>query len=138
MTKPEKPSDFDWVTVRAGCSALNMFGLLKQEAEKNVEAMKAAPATKPQASESPLRFFDNGTSFGVVRRRHIGEVGVRFSLYGDEISVESLGFGLEGNFTATLTLNDDGECRFLVGGKTLDRWQILRRALEPLFFMATD
>jgi len=134
MTKPEKPSDFDWVTVRAGCSALNMFGLLKQDAQKNVEAIKAA--TKLQGSEMPVSFFDNDNSFGVVRRTYVGEIGVRFNLYQDEIRIESQ--GVKVSFTATLTLNDDGECRFMVDAQTLDRWQVMRRALEPLFFRVDD
>lgn len=133
--KPEKPSDFDWVTVRAGCSALNMFELLKAEATKNVEAIKAV--TKLNGQEMPLKMFNNGSMFGVIRPyRRFEETGVRFALYQDEIRVESQ--GLKVSFTATLTLNDDGECRFLVDGQTLDRWQVLRRALEPLFFMPED
>jgi hypothetical protein len=132
MDKPEKPSDFDWVTIRAGCSALNMFALLKQDAAKNVEAMKAV--SKLSGAEIPISFFDNGTSFGAARRTYRGEMGVRFNLYGDEIAVT--GLNVDVTFTATLTLNDQGECRFLVDGQTLDRWQVLRRAFEPLFFAA--
>jgi hypothetical protein len=130
MTRPEKPSDFDWVTARAGCSALNMFELLKLEAAKNVEAIKAV--TKTNGNEMPLSVFDNGSSFAVTRRTFAGELGVRFTLAQDEISV--YGHRLDVSFTATLTLDDNGECRFLVDGTTLDRWQVLRRSLEPLFF----
>ncbi len=36
--------------------------------------------------------------------------------------------------TATLTLNDLGECRFKVDDAELKAWQVLRRALEALFF----
>jgi len=111
-----------------------MFGLLKQDAEKNVETIKAV--TKPQGGEIPVRFFDNDSSFGVIRETYKGEIGVRFSLRQDAVSIE--GQGVNVSFTATLTLNDEGECRFTVGGQTLDRWQVLRRALEPLFFRAAD
>ena len=124
--KPEKPSDFDWVTARAGCSALHMFELLKAETAKNVNAIKAI--TKANGQEMSLKTFENGNLFGVIRPHRLGEIGVRFGLYKDEIRVESLGQVLNVAFTATLTLNDEGECRFLVDGQTLDRWQALKGA----------
>ena len=37
-------------------------------------------------------------------------------------------------FQATLTLTDAGECKFKVGDDELYAWQLLRRALEGLFF----
>ncbi len=37
-------------------------------------------------------------------------------------------------FSARLALNDKGECKFTVAGHELDQWQVLKRALEPLFF----
>jgi hypothetical protein len=135
MNKHEKPSDFDWVTVRAGCSALNMFRLLKHDAAKNVEAIKTATKS-PEGNEMAVRLLDNGSSFVVMRRTYRSEMGVRFTLSQDWIRVESQGVNV--SFTATLTLNDEGECRFMVGDKTLDRWQLLRRALEPLFFWSDD
>jgi hypothetical protein len=92
MTKPEKPSDFDWVAARAGCSALNMFQLLKDDAIKNVEAIQAV--TKLNGDEIPLKVFDNGNFFGVVRPyRRFTEIGVRFRLSQDEFRVESQGVG---------------------------------------------
>lgn len=54
----------------------------------------------------------------------------------DRIEVSSL--RVNGSFVATLTLNDAGECRLSVEGEQLDRWQFLRRALEPLFFPAEN
>lgn len=133
--REQKPADFDWVTVRARCSSLNMFTILKLDAERNVDTMKAL--TKAQGSEMPLSMFDHdGRSFGVTRRTYMGEVGVMFSVRNEEIRVDSK--GLKVGFTATLTLGDEGECRFLVDGKELDRWQVLRRALEPLFFSRVE
>ena len=38
-------------------------------------------------------------------------------------------------YAITLTLNDEGECRFLIDGKGCYlRWQVLMRFLEPLFY----
>jgi hypothetical protein len=125
----EKPSDFDWVAARLECSAAKVFELLYLETLRSVEARNA---TLP---EGQTRFETaNGDGvFSVVRRhRFTGVAGVRFFLVGDEISVESQGVNVQ--FTASLTLNDEGECRLMVDGRTLDRWQVLRRALESLFF----
>jgi hypothetical protein len=36
-------------------------------------------------------------------------------------------------FSASLTLNDDGECRFKVADKELDSWQFRKKALEEQF-----
>jgi hypothetical protein len=47
----------------------------------------------------------------------------------------SVGDGREKtNFSATLTLNKDKQCMFLVGNKELEGWQFRKQALELLFF----
>ena len=129
--KKEQPSDFDWVTARAQCSALTMFELLKADVQKNVETMKAIVAARGQ--ESSYRFHASGELLSVTRFWYGEEIGVKVSLYGEQFEVGSKGVGADG-FSATLTLDDSGECRFLVDGERLDRWQFLRRAFEPLFF----
>lgn len=123
------PSDFDWVTARGQCSALNVFELLKSDAQRNVAAMEAI--AKARGTSSGLQFHTNDGSF-VITRRQFTEVGVKFILSVDQIEIESV--GVDVRFTAGLTLNDDGECRLLVNNEQLDRWQVLRRSLEPLFF----
>jgi hypothetical protein len=37
-------------------------------------------------------------------------------------------------FSGSLTLTNDALCRLRVGDEELDEWQVLRRALERLFF----
>jgi hypothetical protein len=130
MPKEKRPSDFDWVTMRAQCSALNMFGLLQADAQKNTDTMEALATAR--GTPLGLQCIVNTGSFVVVRRLLVGEIGVRFTLSDDQILVESQ--GVDVHFSARLTLNNDGECRLLVGEEELDRWQVLRRALEPLFF----
>jgi hypothetical protein len=130
--KNEFPSDFDWVTARAQCSPLNMYELLKAEAQKNVETMEAV--AKSRGEQGGLALHVNDGSFAVIRRGHFREIGVRFTLRQETIEVESVGLRSNKPFSATLTLKDSGECRLLVNGDQLDRWQFLRRALEPLFF----
>jgi hypothetical protein len=122
----DKPDDFDWVTARHGCSALQVFEQLRLEAAHNVKTLNAL---RPQAG---FEFFEHADSFGVVRPVFSGSMAVRFSLAGDEIDIQ--GRGVEVHISATLTLNDAGECRLKVGTKELTRSQVLRRALEPLLF----
>ena len=39
----------------------------------------------------------------------------------------------------TLTLDDDGDCLFQINGEgQYKRWQVIRRALKPLFFRLDD
>lgn len=126
--KPILPPDFDWVTARSSCSAVKVFELLHLEAKKNVETFNDATQLK-------WEFAAQNEIFSIVRRESSGVVGVRFMLIDPEIEIE--GQGVDVRLTATLTLNDAGECRLRVGKEELDRWQLLRRALEPLLFRAT-
>lgn len=131
MGKPHLPQDFDWVSARTKCSALAVFHQLKQEAEQNTKTL--CDVAKERGEQTPVEFLDQGSgSFLVSTRTFRGEIGVRFNLAQDEVAVE--GHGVPVNFTATLALGDDGECRLAVGNERLDRWQFLKRALEPLFF----
>jgi hypothetical protein len=131
MEKQRLPQDFDWVSARTKCSALNVFQQLKQEAQQNTETLRAA--ARERGDPQSVEFIDQGSgSFLVMGRIFAGEIGVRFILAQDEISAE--GHRVAVNLTATLTLSDDGECRLSVGSEHLDRWQFLKRALEPLFF----
>jgi hypothetical protein len=38
------------------------------------------------------------------------------------------------SFAGTLTLTNQARCKLNVNGEALDEWQVLRKALEPLFF----
>ena len=49
------------------------------------------------------------------------------------------GFKHNDHLRLTLTLDDDGDCLFKINGEGLyKRWQVIRRALEPLFFRLDD
>jgi hypothetical protein len=122
------PPDFDWVSVRKKCSAFEVFEQLRQEAKKNVEAFNVG--TEPTGCDF---IATQPEVFSVFRQEFGGHVGVRFVLRNDEIQIEGAG-GITVNMTATLTLNDKGQCRLRVGNDELDRWQVLRRALEPVLF----
>lgn len=132
------PPDFDWVTAREKCTAVEMFESLRQLAQVNVATMNSI-----RGGGSRFRFTDTERQFGngfVVTDLGgpFGARSVRFWLRADEISVEqSTQFHRtrqSSSFLAYLTLNDRGQCLFRVGEDELDKWQVLRRALEPLFF----
>ena len=59
-----------------------------------------------------------------------------YSAFGMTISSLQDNFGNR-KFVLTLILNDDGKCRFKIdgeGGKEFLVWQVMRRALDGLFF----
>jgi hypothetical protein len=58
---------------------------------------------------------------------------VNFSMADTEIAIKTSGGS---SFRVTLMLNNDGECKVRVKGRDedLERWQVLRIALEDLFF----
>lgn len=129
----EKPSNWDWVTAREKCSIVKMFELLGLEASSNVEVMNSLLADR---GSNLWEFVTTNAAFSVSRREFTGLVGVRFALRGNQIHAE--GQGVKVSLMASLTLNDEGECRLLVGAEQLDRWQFLRRSLEPLLFKSED
>jgi hypothetical protein len=124
------PSNWDWVTARHRCSAVKVFESLRVAAQENVETMNALRSE----STGAWTFTSLENSFSIVRRLLEATIGVKFALDEETISVEN--YHQANNFEVNLNLNDDGECRFFVKGETggLDRWQLLRRALEPAFF----
>jgi hypothetical protein len=132
----ELPSNFDWVTHRAQCSAPNMFDQLRELAQSNVET---ANQRGSPLNGSRFRFKDGEPSlrrgFTVWDVAQHDRRAVDFWLDGAHtIHVEPTHQNRRGSFTATLTLNDRGQCRFLVDSHELDQWQLLRRGLEWLFF----
>jgi hypothetical protein len=64
-----------------------------------------------------------------------GGPSVLFVLAGNLIKVKD---GETGHivFDISISLNDEGECRFTIDGKERDSWQIRRTALEGVFFQA--
>lgn len=130
--KEPKPSDWDWVTARKECSMPLFFERLKTLAQRDVKTRHAM--RQELIDLGPVNFDAQiAGTFTVLRNFAPGHhASVRFRLEGDRLFVE--GAGVQVNFDGSLTLTDDGDCRLRVGEKELDPWQVLRRALEPLFF----
>jgi len=70
--------------------------------------------------------------FAVVREDGAFPEAVNFVLANGSITAQ----GEEGTViaTATVTLNDRGECKLKTGPDELEPWQFRRRTLEKLFF----
>jgi hypothetical protein len=120
--------NFDWVKARAECSLFGIFLRLRSNAEEDV-------ANANEIFKDIHRrfgFVSDAKSFTVFEdvspRRN-----VTFKLNADNISVSN-GRGKE-QFSATLTLNKDRECRLLVGEEEMDLWFFRKKALEALFFL---
>ena len=126
------PPDFDWVTRRAKCSADFMFGVLRRLAQENILRRNAVP--EPNQVPERFRFEEpeGGCHFAVYEPTTAGaRKAVDFRLEGGVIHVQPS----EGDsFEVTLTLDNNGRCKFKVGADELDCWQVLQRGLEPLFF----
>ena len=127
--------DFNWVKAFAECSLNKEFQELKRVASYHVRERK-----KHLSPESPTRFhfheFENDRGYFEIDRSAKGgrtKTEVLFSLRENHILVEKNADETE--YILTLTLNDEGECRYQIDGKgEFKRWQVLRRALQYLFF----
>jgi hypothetical protein len=127
--KTDMPENFNWVKARADCSLAQMFKKLEFGVREDVNA------ANEQRSPSDLHIFSMVTDagcFSVIRESSIAlPVSIEFYLGSGGIKVSS---GGQEKFVATLTLNNDGQCRFKVNEEELQNWHVRRMALEDLFF----
>jgi hypothetical protein len=124
------PPDLDWVTRRAKCSAEFMFGVLRRHAQENI--LRRNALTGPHEAAERFMFEEHEGRFAVYEPTTSGSrKAVDFRLEGDAIHVQSSTGHV---FEATLTLDNNGRCKFKVGQDELDSWQVLKLGLESLFF----
>lgn len=126
---------FDWVTARSECSLKRVFMILAEVIDSDV---KAANELKIQRTQFAVN-RDGADKVIVIRSRQMGgeEIDtVTFQLRGDRIVVYPA--DARGPrpplFSASASLNQDGECFVEVDGQPLKLWQVSRKALEDLFF----
>ena len=123
-------SDFNWVAARQKCSAPHVFKQLEKGAVSDVEARNRL---REERGEGKIKFSvqaDDTTFSVLVQGARTGSV--EFTLTGEMIVVTGHQVAVE--FRATSTLTSDGKCRLTVDGHELEGWQVLRMALEPIFF----
>ena len=123
------PIDLDWVTARAQCSLYKMFTELRNGIKDDIEQRNAL------RQEQERLCFEIGAQsanrFSVFRTSNKGTVPVDFSFENDEIIVADAGKEM---FRLKVTLNNEGRCKFVLGGEEFEQWQVRRMALERLFF----
>ena len=125
--------DFDWVQALSDCSVQFEFSKLKLSVKKDVKQRNSHYGNshvKWDACEDLSMIQVSRVEQSEKSRQHPC---VEFVSDGACIVVK--GSVHEEQFCLTLTLNDKGKCRFRINGKgQYKRWQVIRRALEPLFF----
>ena len=121
------PSNFDWVKARAECSVNVVFKSICVGIENDVAARNALPGVG-----SPFVAKYEGDELIVFKNIQRSPF---FTFRQTENGIEVInGHTKAVRLSASLTLNDDGECRLKIGDKECEFWQFRRRALEELFF----
>lgn len=131
MTRDHAPDDFDWVSAQAACSPASMFERLRAGVKKDVER-RNAPAGLD--GRSRFEFSEDSEGFDVARLEgsrfadpRVAAL-VRFERAGPRINVH--GEDVEVDFTAVLTLDPAGQCRFVVGEAVYTEWEVRRMAAQ--------
>ena len=133
---PEHTSDeFEWVSAKAKCTAAVMFERLRAGVKQDVDRRNALAGL---ADGCRFEFSEEGDAFDVSRlegsrvtRATVAAL-VRFERAGPRIHIR--GEDVDVDFSAILTLDPAGHCRFVVGEALYADWEVRRMALELLFF----
>ena len=130
-------SDFDWVTAQYRCSLPIQFTLLQQSVEKSVAVRKQVFGG---LSLDRLRFEAiSDKAFAVTLSSPRYPKTVAFYLFDNRIDVVKVEQDSRNTmFKVTLELNNEGDCVFQMDGAgEFLRWQVVRKALQGLFFGET-
>jgi hypothetical protein len=129
-----KDEDFRWVTARHACSPFEVHKRLQSGCERDVKERNELQRPVPADSFAAFKIISSEPDrFSVLREGPSGlNASIAFVCYPTGISVRRD----DGTTVveATLTLNDDGDCRLKAGNSELSCWQFRKRALEDLFF----
>ena len=130
-----KPDSFNWVGACIACRPKEQFDAIQSDVEDAVRKRNEELVR----SDAPVRmgFSNYGTGFCVskdpVAGYHAGQDCVNFDQATDGFVIRDL--RAHGVKSVTPFLDDEGECRFRINGEgSHQRWQVIRLALEPLFF----
>lgn len=125
--------NLDWVTVRASCTVECVFQELREEIKSDITTRnKLLTGLQKEDSISFHLKPDSENSFAVVRNGL--NIVSRTTFKCERSAIQAFnGAGVQ-IIEARLTLNDQGECRLVVDGCELTRWQFRKRTLQSLFF----
>ena len=129
---PER-DDFNWVKALTCCSVQFEFEKLKCDI-KNGTAQRNS--NYPDGSSAWITHEEHSIiQVSRTKPESIREPKPSVVLKSEGDCIKVTGFGHEESMKLTVTLNDEGKCRFQINGKGLyRRWQVIRRALEAIFF----
>ena len=127
----------DWVKALSRWSAAEAFEKLRLQVESDVETRKALQPSN--YNTYTFKFVSNGEKFSVVLEGTNREgnnifYAVSFSLESRRITVRARDEKDTVMFSATTTLNGEGDCCLKVEGQERELWQVGKMALEDLFF----
>ena len=127
---------FDWVRARNDCSLLAVFRSLQSAAEKDVETRNAL---RGKADEYRFIYKSNPKTEGffVIREGNFVGLTISFQVVGSAILVTEMPSNHE-LLTAVPTLTNERACMLKVNSQELEEWQVLKLALEALFFEITE
>jgi hypothetical protein len=123
-------SEFNWVEARAKCSLAEMYSQIRLDVEADVEARNKL---LPSGAHYGFKFTRASGRFTVLTESNGPNKSIDFVLSEKYIEILSEKSPM---FTATVGLNDDGECILLVNGIERKRWQVAKMALDHIFFEA--
>ena len=140
-----KPDFFKWVEARIDCLPQKQVDAMQSDALAAVETWndrkKEVLLDSDPVCSIELTPFRDRSGFCVCRNTNLGfpvQKTVQFFLNSsrDGISIDAVHTrSNQVNWSVTPFLDTNGDCRFKVNGVgSLQRWQVLRMALEPLLF----
>jgi len=138
MSPESVPEDFNWVLAQSKCTSALMFEALRTHVNEDVQRRNGI---SDRSDGWTFEFEEDGDDFEALRVRSGSGDGtvlalVRFERNGRRIDVH--GEDIDVQFTAILTVDAAGLCRFVVGEVMYSEWEIRRMALEALFFDAPE
>jgi hypothetical protein len=128
--------NFDWVTARNECSLEKAFEKLRLDVKADVDKRQALRVKPPSwdGFEYGFNYSSNTSAFSAsIHASNRSSQGVIFRLEpAGYIAV--LNKNDEELFRATVTLDNERQCKFVVDGVELEDWQFRKKALEHIFF----
>jgi len=135
MAQEQTADDFDWVGAYATCSAAAMFERLQTRIKEDIRRRNGLFTRKDgwkfefngeDADTFEVSRLDGSKIAAVVQFERVGQ---HINVHGEDVDVD---------FTALVTVDTSGQCRFIVGEAIYADWELRRMALELLFFEEVD
>jgi len=132
------PDDFEWVAAQAKCNTPAMFERLRTQVREDVQRRNGLLGRDDgwrfefhdaEDEFEVSRVVGSGPSPEVAALVIFGRAGRRIHVTCEELEVD---------FTAIVTLDVTGACRFVVGEAIYSEWEIRKMALEQLFFEESE